>query len=235
MTDASFPDWQYGSFLLGGLLALAIGLMSWKASRHSISVTFLLLMASATLAWLLFWSGFRSMFAPMSGRGWYGLAIACALPAPLLSLAGVIRWAGRERVRAWHYLGGILLVALFYAMALNVMEQFMGFDPAALFLAGLILLTLAVLSWRMSWSWVPATILLLLAGSAGVWGTATLQCPGDLVIAGELRYFSNPPFGCGPLMPFILPLPVLSALGLVQWVMRRKTGEHAPSDADVPA
>jgi hypothetical protein len=142
-----------------------------------------------------------------------------------------MRWALRERSRARHHVGALLLVVLYVAMARKAMSTalFSRLNPEELCL-GLFPLALAILSWQASRRWIPVTLLLLVAGTGGVWLTATKTCPGDVVMAGELMSYSSAPFGCGPLMPFFLPLPILSMVGIGQWVMRRRAGEQPPPE-----
>ncbi|MFY0570756.1 hypothetical protein ACN28E_43960 [Archangium lansingense] len=229
IVEPIIPTSEYVRLLIGGLAALASGLSSWKASQRSIAVTFLMFVASTTLAGLLL----RERFPMMAGMPnheylgplWWSLAVASVLPMPLLSLAGVVSWARRARPRARNYVGGLLLVVLYVAMARKAMSTalFSALSPQELTL-GLFPLALAMLSWQASRRWIPVTLLLLLAGMGGVWLTATMSCSGDMVINGAFTSYSSAPFGCGPLMPFVLPLPVLSMVGLGQWVMRRRQG-----------
>ncbi|HZH78237.1 MAG TPA: hypothetical protein VEY88_19570 [Archangium sp.] len=218
------PSPAYAELVVGGLCALVSGVLAWKASRRSVAVTFLMFVPSATLAWLLLRECFLAPLAFVHhdrlGRVWCGLAVACALPAPLLSLAGVVRGAVHERPGVPHYVGGVLFLIVYRKLVLNVSSNPLSPIIPEVLLVGFVPLALAIVSWQASQRWIVVTLLLLVVGAMNVWSTATMRCVSDV------RGFSyaSPPFGCGSLMPLLLFLPVLSLWGLVQWVQRQRLG-----------
>lgn len=236
------PD--YLGIVLGGLTNLLLGVLAWWVSRYRVASAILALLVGGVSAWLILQKLFLGSLAGYlqshhGGPVACGLLLAGFLPTPFLSVVGIVQWARRRRLAgaaradsratslgapAWKEAGGILLFFLFAALAFAIATDndsyAFEFSPTPLAL-GLLLLLASRLSWDFSRHQVLVTLLMFLAGAVMVWSTAVAVCGSDLVINGELLHYSSPPFGCGPMMPFVLPLPVVSLVGLVQWLWRR--------------
>ncbi|QRK12547.1 hypothetical protein JQX13_22480 [Archangium violaceum] len=236
------PD--YLRIMLGGGVNLLLGVLVWRASRYRISSAILALLVGGVSVWLILQKLF---LGPLAGylQSHHGGSVACGLllvgflPTPFLSVVGIVQWARRRRLAGaarvdswatslgspvWKEAGGILLFVLFsvlaFAIAIDNDSNAFEFSPVPLAM-GLLLLLAARLSWEFSQHQVPVTLLLFLVGAVMVWSTAMVECVSDLAFNGELLRYSNPPFGCGPMMPFVLPLAVVSLGGLVRWAWRR--------------